>query len=496
MKKSTKILSVFMALLLVFSCIPLTAMADDRDTSSLDAYLSNENLAVVAETLLTDLGDRSEELVPTILNLVFQLVDDLKEQAEADGLDVLTASTEELATSLVNYLDDVLADAGLDDAISSYRLLIQGALGITLDLGSVDGFVETLASLSNSSLITSESSVGDVAKLDFSAFSTLSSSTSDLDTIYAIFDFLADLDNIEVIKIVIEGELSLGNLNGTLKSFIDLEATVNDMMNNLDVTIKELLYDELIAVSDEDVAYEDSDYYDFTSDELLAAALIKLISGEDVSQSEASAAAAMTIYELIGTYADAAIANYALEPLNTTVKDAIAELCEADSQLEVLKDIINLDYEFTTETFDFSGMADTGLFENLNNLVCRIVETMVQPDVYTELGLVTGGNENITANLTSFFGYVLKTLAANNGGLLEFTIDGTAYSYDFSEFTEENIADKSLEEMVVAVLKLFFPGWFGEEVPETVDTLEEMGAYAAYKAIDTWMPDDFTHDDD
>ena len=36
MKKTTKILSVFMALLMVVTCIPMTAFAQDRDTSSLD----------------------------------------------------------------------------------------------------------------------------------------------------------------------------------------------------------------------------------------------------------------------------------------------------------------------------------------------------------------------------------------------------------------------------------------------------------------------------
>ncbi|MCD7775700.1 MAG: hypothetical protein LUH40_08980, partial [Clostridiales bacterium] len=506
MKKSTKILSVFMSLLLVFSCIPMTAMATDRDTSSLDAYLSNENLAAVAETLLTDLGDRKETLVPTVLNLVFQLVPDLKTQAESDGLDVFNASAEDLASSLVTYLDKVLEDANLNSYIEDYSFLL-GLIGFSnIDLNSVDGIMGTLVAL-DKFINGNTRTYGDLGNLDFTAITDLDDSSSDLDTIYALFDFLSNDDNIAVIKTVLLGELSLGNLNSTIKlAGYDVEALVNDMMGNLDVTIKELIYNYLIAdkveVTAEDgtvteeieTAYADSDYYSFTSDELLAAALIKLINGEDVSQTEASAAAAMTLYELIGAYADVAIANYAIEPLNTTVKDALTDLCDMDPQLEVLKDILNLDYEFTTDTFNFTDMAEEGLFENLNNLVCKIVEVMVQPEVYEELGLVEGGNENITANLTSFLGYVLKTLASNNGGLLEFTINETAYSYDFSQFTEENIASQSLEDMVVAVLKLFFPGWFGEDVPETIDTLEEMAAYAAYKAIDTWMPDDFVLD--
>ena len=95
MKKFTKILSVFMAILMVFSCVPMTAFAAERDTSSLDAYLNADNLAVVVEDLLTDLGDRKEELVPTVLNLCFQLIKELNDLAKANGVDVAKASTKE-----------------------------------------------------------------------------------------------------------------------------------------------------------------------------------------------------------------------------------------------------------------------------------------------------------------------------------------------------------------------------------------------------------------
>ena len=117
MKKTTKILSIFMAALMVFTCIPMTVFAQDRDTSSLDAYLDNENLAVVAETLLTDLGERSEDIVPTVLNLIFQLVPDLKSFAEAGGKSVFNMTSEELAGYLIKYINKVLEEVDLNSKL-------------------------------------------------------------------------------------------------------------------------------------------------------------------------------------------------------------------------------------------------------------------------------------------------------------------------------------------------------------------------------------------
>ena len=76
-----------MALLMVVTCIPMTAFAQGRDTTSLDAYIDSDNLAVVVDDLLTALGDRKEELVPTVLSICFELIIALQEQAAADKTD-------------------------------------------------------------------------------------------------------------------------------------------------------------------------------------------------------------------------------------------------------------------------------------------------------------------------------------------------------------------------------------------------------------------------
>lgn len=507
MKKTTKILSVLLALVMVFSCVPMSAFAAERDTSSLDAYLSTENLGNVVDSLLTDLGDRKEILVPTALNICFQLIDALKKEAAAANVDVMKADTEALAKVLVAYINKALAEADLNSQIGEYASLLS-MVGIkNADFNSVDGLINALVSALDSSIMKT---AGDLNSLSTKALKKGSGrnaqiistkNSSNLDVIYGLFGFISDKANVAVIKKALNGNLSLGSLNGTLKNVagMDIEAEVNNLMKNFPDIIKEALYVSLLAeketVQKEDgtteevvkVPYAESPYKAFTSDELLAAALLKVMSGKDATQAEAKELTKLTLYQLIGKYADQIIASYLLTPMNTTVKDELKKLCDADPQLAVLKTIINLDYEFKADTFNFAQMAEEGLFENLNNMVCTILEVMVQPSVYAQLGLKKGGNENITANLTSFFGFVLKTLSTNNGGKLQFTIDGKQYEYDFSQFTEANLANKSLEDMVVAVLKLFYPTWFGAEAPADATTLEKLGAYTAYTAIDKFM---------
>lgn len=513
MKKTTKIISVFLALIMVFSCIPMTAFAANRDTSSLDKYLSNENLGNVVDSLLTDLGNRKEKLVPTALNICFQLLDELKKQAAADGVDVMTANSETLAKELVKYVNAFLEETDLNSEIGDMKSLLS-AVGIkNADFNSIDGVLDALVSVIDYFKKGGTKTWGDLASLSSTALKTSgkngvalsSKNATNLQIIYGLFGFISDSANIKIIKKAVNGNISLGNLNGLIKMAadgLDVEKTINDMMSNLSVTIKEVLYNAFLAETETveypdgttgekvKVEYAKSPYVAFTSDELLAASVIKAMSGVDATQKEAAEVTKLTLYQLIGKYADQIIANYLIAPLNTTVKDAIKNLCELDPQLAVLKNIINLNYEFKADTFNFAQMAQEGLFENINNMVCTVLEVMIQPDVYKQLGLKKGGNENITANLTSFFGFVLKTLASNNGGKLEFTIDGKAYSYDFSQFSAANIANKSLEDMVVAVLKLFYVDWFGAAAPADADTLEKLGAYTAYIAIDKFMVKD------
>ena len=510
MKKFTKILSVFMALLMVVSCIPMTAFAEERDPSSLDKYLSANNLAVVVEDLLTALGDRKEEITPTVLSICFEAIDALRNAAAENNVDVANASTTDLANVLIKYVDKALAEANLDEALKDYAGIIETVTGLTLDLSSVDAILNLLVEAGPvfakpSGLVGAlTGDFGDAKNLDVSMFEktkatnkkpavAISTKNSNgLDIVYALFDFISAEKNVDIIKKVVKGTFTLGKANSRLKSLLDLDldAEIKNMMgDNIPAMVKELLYDNLLATEGAP-AFADSVYKDFKSDELLAAALLKVATGKDVDKADATKLANMTLNEIIATYADAVFAGFLVEPLNTKVKDALVSLAEMDPQLAVLKNIINLNYEFTADAFNFAQMTESGLFENLNNFVCKIAEVTLQPAVYAELALKKGGNENITANLTSVFAYILKTLAANNGGKLEFTINDVAYSFDFSGFTADKIAGKSLEDMVVAVIGLFYPTLLQIDLPAEVKTLEQFAGYTAYVCIDRFMVKD------
>ena len=509
MKKFTKILSVFMAMLMVVTCIPMTSYA--RDTQSLDAYLSTDNLGDVVEDLLTSLKDRKEEVIPTVLSICFEAIIALRETAEENGVDVADASTKELADLLIVYVDEMLEEADLNSQLvidlggkPLNIATLAKAVGLSnLDLSSVDTILQVLADLGK--IVKGKTAMwGTLASLDVSplvkdskkntAISTKNS--TGLDILYGLFDFLAAKNNIKIYQTLIDGKLDLGNVNSTIKTLakLDLEATINVMMGpNLGVMIKEMLYSNLIA-GEGDPAFADSIYKDFGNDALLAAALLKAVTGNEVSKADAEQLATMKVNDIIAKYADSAFAGFLVEPLNTDVKKALNDLIAMDDQLAVLKNIINLNYEFKASDFNFAQMANKGIFESLNNFVCKIAEVILQPAVYAELGLKTGGNENVTANLTSVFAYILKTLASNNGGKLEFTINDVAYSFDFSGFTADKIAGKSLEDMVVAVVSLFYPTLLKMDLPAEVKTMEQLAGYTAYVCIDKFMVQDASID--
>ena len=351
----------------------MTVFAEGRKTDSLKNYLSNANLGIVVEDLLTALDDRKDEIVPTALNICFQLIDALKAQADEDGIDVADAETEELADSLLSYLDVVLEEADLNSQLvvdlgDGQTLDIKSVakyLNITnMDLNNVDGIFDLLVQvgvvLKKPPMLATTIGIkdfGDAKDLDVSMFEhepakgkkaavPISRKNTDaLDIIYALFDFLSAENNIKVISKVVDGTFTLGSANSAIKNLakLDVDAEIQNLMGDLEGTINKLLYDELIKKAD-DPAYAESVYVDFTSDEILAAALLMLITGTEATKAEAKALTEMTFYEIIGKYADKVIASFALDPLNKDLKNAINDLAAMDPQLAVIKDIVNMDY--------------------------------------------------------------------------------------------------------------------------------------------------------
>lgn len=498
MKMTKRVLAIALSIVMMLTLIPVSFAANERATGSVEEYIAPANLGKVAETLLKDLGNRATEVAPALLAILFDTVPVLKDQAAADNIgEPYKASTETLAKSLIKLVDAKLAEVNLNGKIGDYAGLIR-ALGVDVrDLNSVNGFFTTLyTALANT--INAKGTWGDLASLKEDSLArgsgrnkavmqtTDNVATPCLDMLNGLFGFLSD--NASVVgKIVREG-LSLGSMNGVINTFanINAEELVNGYVRDIPGLLKGLVYDLLLAAKDENgdsaPAYADSAYKSYTVDELLASALINLVNKADkgtvVDKKEAAAATGMTLYGLIGEYADTAIANYALVPLNTSLKDAINGLIEGDAQLKAtVEKILDMNYEFTEDTLDFSSyVANGGVFENLNNIIVTILKTVLTDEAEKAIGFESGDNTKLTPNLEKACRYALTVLAGYNGG----DIGG----YDFSKYTADAVAKLSLEEMAVSVLNLFMNGWFGKNAPASADTLEELAAWSEYTAIE------------
>lgn len=475
MKTTKKILSIFIAALMVFTMIPLTAFADNQTAED---FISNENLAVLAEDLLKSLAARGDQDIGTVLKLVFQFVKEDSLQQEIGNKDVTALSDKELADILVSWVNKILAEKANDlkDINSALKLLDKNA-----SLKNVDGAMETLYAVCDSNLVKS---VGDLKYLNGAPLKsgkkviTTKNGFTNLDIVKALLNWIANDGQIKIIKKLIMGNLTLGTVVG-----IDLDKKlnlnkINDTMKALPTTIKGYIYD-LAPLKDADgnkIAYADSDYYKegYTADELLACALINLLKDGKVDKAEAKEAAGMTFYELLGKYAEDAITKYAVDSINGQFKRWLQNDVITDPNFAFLKDMINWNFNVTAKTFNLDGVATEGIFSKINTIVVGFCKEVFTADAFKEMGLQDGGNDKLQGNLESAIRCILSKVPDDFQG------------YDFSE-VKKNLDKLSLNELVVKILDLFCPQWFGTNAPAEVTTLSQMAGWAAYTAIDKFV---------
>ena len=133
----------------------------------------------------------------------------------------------------------------------------------------------------------------------------------------------------------------------------------------------------------------------------------------------------------------------------------------------------------------FKNMKTQGILNQVNDVFCLIAKHILSDAAYKELDLVTGGNKNLNLNLEKICKYTLPALARI----------GDIYGFSFADFTADKIESKSLAEMGAAVLKLFFPTWFKENIATATDavnnakTIDQLAVIAAKLALTTekWM---------
>lgn len=503
MKTSKKIISVILAVIMVIGTAS-TAFAGAIDTTkSVDKLIEQENIANVAEYLLKSINIRKDDITGTVLRLAFLFLKNEDLNTFIAGRDVTELSDEQNAEILVKWLNKVLQDNTTAITEAKWYGLAKAAcafLGIKLDLSNIDGAIRTLhdacEKCANPGLIGVAIDFADLGKLNGKALKDVSvKNKGNLGVVKALINWLSD--NTYVIKRLIMSQLNAGSLNDTIK-INDINAKVKEFIGK-DVILDKMY--RLVYGGAKDGDFATSMYKDYTADQLLAAGFIKMMKCIDatnpankIEKSECDEALSMSVYQLIAKYGPVFLENYKfkkdgktiIEKLNSVFKGLIDALMKEEAVDAETK--ARFDFkEFTNADFNaiFENLENDGILNQFNNICCLVAKKILSDAAYNELGLTTGGNEYLNENLTKICRYTLPAIAKV----------GTIGGIDFTAFNADAVNNMSLAEMGAAVLKLFFPTWFKENIATATDavnnakTIDQLAVIAAKLALTTekWM---------
>lgn len=503
MKTSKKIISVILAVIMVIGTAS-TAFAGAIDTAkSVDKLIEQENIANVAEYLLKSINNRKDDITGTVLRLAFLFLKNEDLNTFIAGRDVTELSDEQNAEILVKWLNKVLQDNTTAITEAKWYGLAKAAcafLGIKLDLSNIDGAIRTLhdacEKCANPGLIGVAIDFADLGKLNGKALDGVSiAKKGNLGVVKALINWVSD--NTYVIKRLIMSQLNAGSLNDTIK-IDDINAKVKEFIGK-DVILDKMY--RLVYGGAKDGDFATSMYNDYTADQLLAAGFIKMMKCIDatnpankIEKSECDEALSMSVYRLIAKYGPVFLENYKfkkdgktiIEKLNSVFKGLIDALMKEEAVDAETK--ARFDFkEFTNANFNaiFENLENDGILNQFNNICCLVAKKILSDAAYNELGLTTGGNEYLNENLTKICRYTLPAIAKV----------GTIGGIDFTAFNADAVNNMSLAEMGAAVLKLFFPTWFKENIATATDavnnakTIDQLAVIAAKLALTTekWM---------
>lgn len=503
MKTSKKIISVILAVIMVIGTAS-TAFAGAIDTTkSVDKLIEQENIANVAEYLLKSINNRNDNITGTVLRLAFLFLKNEDLNTFIAGRDVTELSDEQNAEILVKWLNKVLQDNTTAITEAKWYGLAKAAcafLGIKLDLSNIDGAIRTLhdacEKCANPGLIGVAIDFADLGKLNGKALKDVSvKNKGNLGVVKALINWVSD--NTYVIKRLIMSQLNAGSLNDTIK-IDDINAKVKEFIGK-DVILDKMY--RLVYGGAKDGDFATSMYKNYTADQLLAAGFIKMMKCIDatnpankIEKSECDEALSMSVYRLIAKYGPVFLENYKfkkdgktiIEKLNSVFKGLIDALMKEEAVDAETK--ARFDFkEFTNADFNaiFENLENDGILNQFNNICCLVAKKILSDAAYNELGLTTGGNEYLNENLTKICRYTLPAIAKV----------GTIGGIDFTAFNADAVNNMSLAEMGAAVLKLFFPTWFKENIATATDavnnakTIDQLAVIAAKLALTTekWM---------
>ena len=484
MKKSKKLLSILLAVVMVFSvvAVPVSA-AVPSNVTTLDALIQPSNLAGLVDWLLSSLNSRKTNYADSVLNFVCSFVEDINAEVP-EGTNLFASNnTAAKATYVMDYLDKMLAETNLNEALGEDILNIINAIpGLTVDLNSVDGILNTLNSVEGIKGVAG----GDIASLNLDSMivknlvgSSAQSrrSTGDLQIIYNLIQFLAD--NANVFKKFLSGKLNLG-LVGSVAG--DLQDQVNSYAGEITVMIEDLVYTKLLGAPDGKETHAESAYKDWTVDQMAVGALVKMLTGvvpDDTVQ--INEFLNLPVYDLLTSYGDMLYDKFLLGWLQNDLVGILKEFAQDND----LSRYFNFDFTFSASEFNFAN-AQNGILGEFNNVFVALLNKLLAPAVLAQLNLEKGGNDKLNANLEKVIKFILPKLAD--------VVDPA--DFDFRKYTEEYVADKDLPELAVDILKIFFPGWFklddaAMDVVNQMDTMGEVATMAVYYALITFNTEMF-----
>ncbi|GEM_PF-1377616 len=493
MKKSTKFISLILAIVMVFSTLSIAASAAAINSkyNTVEKLIQMDSINDLLNYLVTNINNQKDILITPVLRIVFLAMNNEDINGYIGSKEVTQLSGAEGSKVLVQWLDNkILPDLQANLEGNSILDTINN-LGITVKVGSVQDVFDTLRQLDSPAGKIALAALGDASSLDVSAISAVSRvAGNEYNAVKAVVQFLKD--NIGIVQKLLQGNLNLG-----ISALTNLVKDKIGFIGQLPQLIKSFLY----KLIDKDAAagefadgkmggdWANSAYKDFNADQLLAAALIKLINKADsVTKAEADELLGKSFYGILTQYAPVLYKNFAVDWLNDNLQGLIDKV-PAEARGEFVATMPTFDEN--TFASIFNGAGEAGFLGQLNNILVRIAELILAPATYNKIGLEKGGNDKLNANLTKFCQYVLPILYKIE--------DQIGYTFP-EDMKAKDASTLTLPEMAIYILKPFFGTWFGgndkfdSAAVEAADTLQDLAVLAVYyTATNTdWLTLDYT----
>ncbi len=430
MRQSKKLLSVLLAVIMVFSTVAVAASAS--------APWKDEAIA-----------------------------------GQYNSLDKPVLTTEQYATAALDEVDRMLNEEQI--------LLTADDIFVgTLDATSIDAALDSVQTILGGSLWTQFSPMlGDLANLDVSAIATprrsANSADSDLKVIYALLEFL--YDNRGIFTGLIGGTIDLGTIVGPL---------LEDLLGGeLDVTplLKGLLYE---LVYEKDAPEVVTETVDQMAQDIIDRLVVDGSYDEDGTYNEPllpelkgyTNISTGSTYDFVDNILKILYNEWLVPTANEKWISSIDEmLAENMDAIEQYKSFFNLTADgkcnFTFQTYEFA--ADDTFMGELNNILASIINLAITD----ELGFdwETGDNSQIVPNLIKFGREVLCQT-------------GDTFFASFVEVKTREELDAMTDMQVISYVAraIINSSVDGVWIPETAETLTEVANYTVKGIVAIDLP--------